>query len=85
MPLPAHCARDGCTKLAKGDEFCSQLCFKIHNGLVEFDPDMERKLRNQRRRQARLARKHGAPFVDVDNPDAFGHVIAGGYGTGKKQ
>jgi hypothetical protein len=81
----AVCAREGCKRQARGDEFCGQLCAKIAHGVIPFDPDAARNAKNARRRRRRIAEKYGAQGIEVENTDAMTRIVSGGYGTGKRR
>ncbi len=78
------CAREGCKRMARGDEFCGTLCAKLHFGEVEFDPNASRDKRNRKRRIRTLEKKHGK-YIEVTNPDASSHVVDGSFETGKRR
>jgi len=79
---PPTCARAGCTRWAKLDEYCSSYCAKVACGVIPGpDPNVHRS--TYWRRKARLAERE--PVVVVENPDAMARVVPGSYGTGKRQ
>ncbi len=60
-PGVVKCLRDGCPKPARGDEFCSTICAKIHHDTV-FD-DKSRYKRDKERHERE------AGYVFVANPN----------------
>lgn len=68
------CARDGCSKPARGDEYCSAACCRIDHGL-ENETD-RRGERNRQRRVANLRKKHG-DYIEVENPEMTVHAVRG--------
>ena len=78
------CAREGCSRVARRDEFCGTFCAKLHYGLIEFDPDASRKRRNRKAAINKLRREHGSA-VTVENADALDRRLPGSFESGKRR
>ena len=82
MANNARCARDGCDRYARGDEYCSAECCRVDHiaGETPFDRKAEA---NRRRRVAALRTKVG-DSITVTNPDMMAHVLPGSAGKGRR-
>lgn len=57
-----ECAREGCTRWARGDDFCSRRCSELAAGIRTQEQDLE-----NRRIRDRIRRQEDEPTILVDN------------------
>lgn len=81
--MSRECVREGCTRIARMDDYCSRDCFENEH-VVREQAKERRERRNKARRLARLRKKMG-DSIEVANPDAMAYKVDGHHGQERKR